>query len=746
LSHVKDGAARVSRVGGALTFQIFPMLQADALNQVASDWPLPPAVEPRPDPLLDCLLDLARLHARPASRAPLLGGLPLEDGCLTPALFLRAARRIGLDAALSQRSLEQIGQALMPVVLLLHGRGACVLVRCDEALAHVLMPQQGALAMPLEQLRLRYAGAVLLARPVVACDERSASSAPPEAGHWLRDVLLPLWPLYSEVMLASLMINLFALCMPLFSMNVYDRVVPNHAMATLWALTAGMAAITLFDFGMRMLRGYFIDIAGKRIDLQLSTQVFQRVLDLRMAARPPSAGAFASNLQEFESVREFATSATMAALVDLPFVALFICAMFWVGGDLGWIPVLAIPVIVGAGLLLQLPLARLVAESGRLGAQRQAMLVESLVGLEAVKAAGAQGMLQRRWEGVIGQMAKLGLKARLLSGGVINFAQFAQQAAYLLVIVFGVLQIADDRMTLGGLIACTILAGRALAPCSQIAALLTRYHQARNALHVTAQVMKLPVEHEAGQRFLERGPLRGEIEFRNVRFSYPDQQAEALSGLSFRIAAGERVAIIGRIGSGKTTVEKLVMSLYAPDAGAVLIDGTDVRQLDPALLRRQIGHVPQDVMLFYGSIRDNIVLGEGGVDDEAMSRAAAIGGVADFVAASAQGYDMPVGERGCCLCGGQRQAIAIARAELLAPPILLLDEPSSAMDARSEQLFKERLGAQLDGRTLVLVSHRGSLLSLVERVLVLDQGRLVADGPRDAVLAALAVGKLHVAR
>jgi ATP-binding cassette subfamily C protein LapB len=465
-----------------------------------------------------------------------------------------------------------------------------------------------------------------------------------------------------------------------------------------------------------------------------------------MAARPASAGAFANNLQEFESVREFATSATLAALVDLPFAAIFLATMFWVGGSLGWIALLAIPVIVAAGLLLQLPLGRLVIASSRFGAQRQAMLVESVVGLEAIKAAGAQGMLQRRWEGLLAQTSRLGMKARLLSACAVNFSQFAQQAAYLTVIVAGVLQITEDKLTLGGLIACTILAGRALAPWSQLAALLTRYHQARNALHVTGRVMEMPVEHDAEQRFLQRGAIRGEIEFRNVRFSYPGQQGEALSNVSFRIGAGERVAIIGRIGSGKTTVEKLVMSLYAPASGTVMVDGTDVRQLDPALLRRQIGHVPQDIMLFYGSIRDNIVLGETGIADEAMLRAAAIGGVADFASASPQGYDQAVGERGVNLSGGQRQAIAIARAELLAPPILLLDEPSSAMDARSEQLFKDRLAAQLDGRTLVLVSHRGSLLSLVDRVLVLDQGRLVADGPRDAVLAALAAGKLHVAR
>jgi ATP-binding cassette subfamily C protein LapB len=600
--------------------------------------------------------------------------------------------------------------------------------------------------MPVPALMLRYAGWAMLARPEAICDERSEHSAPPDGARWLQDALALMWPAYGEVLIASLMINLFALCMPLFSMNVYDRVVPNHASATLAALAVGMLVVTAFDLLMRMLRGYFIDVAGKRIDAQISSRLFERALDLKLSARPSSAGAFANSLQEFESVREFITSATIAALIDLPFVALFLAAMFWVGGSLGWIVLAAIPLIAGAGFLLQMPLARVVRACSRMATQRQAMLVESLVGLEAIKAAGAQGMLQRRWEALVVQTGMLGLKARLLSAWAVNLSQCVQQVAYLCVIVIGVLRIAEDQLTLGGVIACTILASRALAPWSQLASLLMRYHQARNALHATDHLMKLPVEHENGQRFLARGAVHGDIAFRNVRFAYPGQKGEALSNVSFSIAAGERVALIGRIGSGKTTVEKLVMALHAPDEGSVLIDGIDTRQLDPGALRRHIGHVPQDIMLFYGSIRDNIVLGEAGIDDETVLRAAEIGGVTDFIASSPEGLERQVGERGANLSGGQRQAIAIARAELLAPPILLLDEPSSAMDARSEQLFRERLAPQLDGRTLILVSHRGSLLSLVDRVLVLDQGRLVADGPRDAVLAALAAGKLHVAR
>jgi ATP-binding cassette subfamily C protein LapB len=723
------------------------MQPIDALAINDHEWSLPLTASMVDDPLLGCLIALSRLHHKPVSADTLIAGLPLVEYCLTPELFIRAASRVGFSAKLVKRPLDKITSLTLPAVLLLRDKQACILLHKDGETAQIILPEAdtGEHQIGLAELQQRYAGHVIFMRPAHRFDARTENSAVPRPSHWFWDVAAQSWPVYVEVLVASLLINLFALVMPLFSMNVYDRVVPNHAMETLWALTIGIALVMGFDMLMRALRGYFIDIAGKKLDVVLSANIFEKVLGIRMSARPASVGAFASNLQEFEAFREFITSATITTLIDLPFVVLFIGAMFWVGGALGWVPLIAVPLIVGVGLMLQQPLARLVQTSSKLAAQRQATLVESLVGLETIKVMGAQGAVQRKWEQLIGQIGQLALRSRFLSACAVNFSVFAQQAAYLAVIVMGVYLIADDKLTMGGLIACSILTGRALAPLSQVASLLTRYHQSRDALMSIDRLMNLPVERPAGKDFVHRPALRGGVEFKNVSFAYPDQTAEALTEVSFKIAPGERVAIIGRVGSGKTTVEKLVLGLYPPSEGAVLIDGTDQRQIDPAALRRDIGYVPQDILLFYGSVRDNIVLGAPYADDAAVLRAADIAGVTEFTNRSAQGFDLPVGERGEQLSGGQRQAIAIARAELMAPPLLLLDEPSSAMDNRSEELFKARISAKLEGRTLILISHRASLLSLVNRLIVLDQGRVVADGPKEPVLAALARGKLNAA-
>jgi ATP-binding cassette subfamily C protein LapB len=535
---------------------------------------------------------------------------------------------------------------------------------------------------------------------------------------------------------------LFALVTPFFTMNIYDRVVPNLALQTLWVLAIGAFIVFGFDLLMRTLRAYFIDVAGKRVDVTLSANIFANVLGIRMAGRPASVGAFANNVQEFESFRDFVTSATITTLVDLPFALLFVLAMAWIGGPIAWIPAVAFPIIVGFGFALQGPLSRVVQESYQHASQRQATLVESLAGLETLKTQRAEGPAQQRWEQAIGHIARLGLQSRFLSTAVVNFSTFVQQAAYVAVVVLGVYLIAAEQLTVGGVIACALLTGRVLAPLSQIASLMTRYHQARTALASIDRIMRLPVERPHEHSFVSRPALRGGIEFRDVVFSYPGQDMAALAGVSFRIAAGERVALIGRIGSGKTTIEKLVLGLYEPASGSILIDDVESRQWDPAELRRQIGYVPQDVVLFYGSIRDNIVLGAPRADDALVLRAAEQAGVTDFVNQHPHGFAMQVGERGDGLSGGQRQAIAVARAYLLQPKLLLLDEPSSGMDNRSEEQLKARLASQLNERTLLLITHRASLLSLVDRIIVLDGGRIVADGPRDQVLAALSGGKV----
>ena len=700
------------------------------------------------DPLLKCLVLLTRYFNRPFAEETLSAGLPLEDNWLTPALFERAADRAGLTAKIVKRPLSGISPLTLPAVLLLKNRSACVLNTVKEdGSCEIVDPDTGGVSkMRLADLEPEYAGFVILVREQLRFDARTEHSAVPRVQHWFWGVVKQAWPLYGEVLLASLLVNIFALVMPLFIMNVYDRVVPNDTTETLWALAVGVLIVLGFDFVMRMLRAYLVDIAGKRIDVILSANIFEKAMGLRMEARPVSVGSFASNIHEFESFREFITSATITALVDLPFVILFIAVIFWVGGPVGVVPLLAVPLIILIGISLQRSLGEIIQMSFRCAAQKQGLLIESLSTVETVKALSAEGALQRRWEQLVGTVARLGIKARTLSSAIVNISVTVQQLASVGVIVVGVYLIAEGELTIGALVACTILTSRALAPLGQVAGLMTRYHQSKSALTTLNNVMQLPVERPPAKSFVHRSQIRGDIEFRNVTFSYPGQQTPALSNVSFRLGAGERVGLIGRIGSGKSTIEKLILGLYQPTSGSILIDGVDINQIDPAVLRRNIGYVPQDVVLFYGTVKENIMFSAPFADDAAMLRAAEIAGVTEFVHPSAQGFDLRIGERGEGLSGGQRQTVAVARALLLDPPILIMDEPTNALDNRSEEAFKAKFEKALPGKSFVLVTHRASLLSLVPRLIVLDNGRIVADGPKEQVMQALSGGRISVAK
>jgi ATP-binding cassette subfamily C protein LapB len=483
-------------------------------------------------------------------------------------------------------------------------------------------------------------------------------------------------------------------------------------------------------------------VAGKKFDVALSARLFEQVMGLRMEVKPRSVGAFANQLSEFESFREFITSATLTTVIDLPFALLFLGMIAWLGGPLVAVPLALMPLVILYGWWVQRRLRVLVQQTLRLGAQKQATVVETLTGYETVRSVGAAGPIQRRWEQTIGAMARLGMRSRLLSSSVVNTAGLAVQLSSLGILVYGVHRVIAGDLSVGALIACVMLAGRALSPLAQVAGLLVRFDQSMAALRSVDQIMQLPVERPADRNFLHRPLLQGGIEFSAVSFAYPGQQVMALDNVSLRIAPGERVAVIGRIGSGKSTLEKLILGLYQPTAGAVLLDGIDLRQIDPADVRRNIGYVPQDVTLFFGSLRDNIALAATQADDESVLRAAELAGVMSFASRHPAGLEMQVGERGEGLSGGQRQAVAIARGLLLEAPVLIMDEPTNAMDNSTEEQFKSRLAGVLDGRTLLLVTHRASLLSLVDRVIVMDGGRVVADGPKDQVLEALRGGRL----
>ncbi|RMD65103.1 MAG: type I secretion system permease/ATPase, partial [Alphaproteobacteria bacterium] len=714
------------------------------------DWQIAPAAVDFIDPLLSCLTILAGLLERPISAEALKAGLPSATGRLTPELAVRAAERAGLEARITRRpQLAKILPVTLPCILLLKGQNACVLLGYPErTTAEIIIPEGGANTkrIPIKELEEQYTGYAIFARPEYKFDQRASDIRLHHPRAWFWGTLGKFWPIYSHVLIASILINTFAVASPLFIMNVYDRVVPNNAIETLWVLALGVVTVFVFEFIMRNLRAYFVDVAGKNADVLIASRLLEQLMAMKLANKGPSTGAMANNLREFESLREFFTSGTLVALVDLPFVFLFIGVIFLVSGPVAFVPLSVVPLVVLAGLILQFPLRRVIERSHREATQKHALLVETIDGLETIKATAAEGRVQRAWERFVGLTAESSGKARFLSGLATTFAQVSIQLSTVAVIVYGVHLIAAGEITMGALVAATMLTGRALAPLSSIAAMLTRLQQSRVALRSLDAIMKTPVERPADKTFLHRPRLSGHIEMQKVSFAYPGQETKALDGVSFTIRPGEKVGVLGRIGSGKSTIARLLIGLYEPDEGAVLMDGTDIRQIDPADLRRNIGYVSQDNYLFFGSVRDNIAFGAPHMDDKAILRAAYVSGVSDFIRTHPLGFDLQVGERGMALSGGQRQAIVVARALLLDPPILVLDEPTSNMDNSTEATFKRRLGQILANKTLILITHRSSLLSLVERLIIVDSGRIVADGPKDEVLAALKQGQIRAAR
>lgn len=699
------------------------------------------------DPLLECLLLLAKLEHRPCSATSLTAGLPLVDERLTPELFVRAAARAGLSAKVVNRRFDQLNNLVLPAVMLLDGDSACVLLKLDESAGTALILDAstgGEQLIPLSTLSQEYSEFCIFARPEHRYDNRTQEQSAEVEGDWFWGTLKHSWRIYRDVLLASLLINIFALANPLFVMNVYDRVVPNEAVETLWVLAIGVLLVYGFDAVLKTLRGYFIEVAGKKSDVLLSSYIFQRVLGGRLSDKAASVGAFASQLREFETVRNFITSSTMIAFVDLPFALLFIVVIAYVGGPLVWVPLLALPIIVGYGWLVQRPLQKAVEQTYEASAQKNATLIESLMAIETIKALGAEGRIQRVWEKSIGHLSVWGQRSRLLSNSASTVAGSVQQIAAVVVVIVGVYLIAEKSLTMGALIACVMLTSRVLQPMGQLAGLMVSFHQTKTALQSLNDIVGREQERDEERRFVQRPTFKGAIQFDKVSFNYPNEQQASLDNVSFSIKPGEKIAIIGRIGSGKTTLQKLMLGLYQPQSGAVLFDGIDSQQIDPADLRSHIGYVPQDMVLFFGSIRDNIVYGAPHADDADVLRAATIAGVMEFANLHPLGLERQVGERGEALSGGQRQSVAVARALINNPPIYLFDEPSSGMDNRSEDSFKTQLIEHAENKSLVLITHKTSLLSLVDRILVLDRGKLVADGPKESVLEALRKGQLRV--
>jgi len=693
-------------------------------------------------PLLAALKVVARHYERPDSETVLTAGLPL-DGDLSLDLLVRAAQRIGIEASCLEERFESLLARGLPLIIFCSDETILTLLEeGDDGLYSALrFPENAQEQLTSGEIAGNYLGFGIAFKPVYApadIMEQGAYSALIPKEHWFWGTLKRHKVDYLHIVLAAAFINILGVAAPLFIMNVYDRVLPNKAIATLWVLAIGLMLALGFSFLLSFARARLINEVGRRLDMRLASALYEKVLNVDLASRPASTGAFANRVSQYEFIREFFTSNTIALFTDLAFIGIFLVVIWHLAGWIVVFPLLAVIVVVGVGLVLQYLVAKKLRIAQNESAQRQGLLVESVFSLETIKSLRAEGHLLRRWDNFAQASSRTSEQIKGLSSLGVNIAQFVQQLVTVGIIVGGTYSFAEGDLSTGALIATVILSSRALAPLSQTAMTLTRARQALLSVKLLDEIMDMPEDRVSTRGFVNRTIERGRIELRAVRFRYPQTDRFVLNGVSLVIGAGEKVGIVGKIGSGKTTLARLVSGLYYANEGEVLIDGIDIRQYHPYEVRRAVGLVVQEADLFQGSVKENILIGKPDAGDEELIEAAKLAGVDDFVSQHPMGYDMPVGERGSALSGGQRQAIALARVLIDKPTVLMLDEPTSSMDHQSERRFLSQMRDAISpDQTVLVATHRHSLLDLVDRLLVIDQGRIVADGPKNKILTAL---------
>ena len=693
----------------------------------------------QPDTLALTLQHFVSLTAQAVSLDAMLAGLPLKDGLLTPVLLQRALQQQGYKTSIEKRSLNRLVNINLPAILFISDTDAIIVKKRVGKKFIAFDPQTGSeFEISSNELNENYSGSCLLARHSAEAAAGSDASMRLEKGHWFWSAVQKLWNTYFYVIVAATVINLIALASPLFVMNVYDRVLPNKAIPTLWVLASGVIMALIFDYVLKLLRGKLIDSAGRRADILLSSRIYGHVLGIKLEKKPATTGSFASQLREFESVREFFTSSTIASATDMAFFGLFLFVIYMVGGVLAVIPAVAALVLILAGLMYQFPLRKAAHKHSAESSQRHAVLVETIAALETVKLVRAENHLLGVWEGLSALTAKTVEKVREINASLANFASFVQQLVSVLIVVAGAYLFKEGQISTGAIVACSMLSGKAVAPLGQFAMVLARLQQSLSSLQLLNKVMSLENEQHSKGSFISAPIEKTDIQFQNLVFGYPNSPHAVLTNFNISIKPGEKVGIIGKIGSGKTTIGRLLTKLYEPREGAVMIGGIDIRQYHPHEVRRVVGLLGQEVELFHGTLRSNIMLAAPRSTDAQLIAACKLAGLEEFVKRHPSGFDMQVGERGQALSGGQRQLVALARLFIADPKILFLDEPSSAMDIQSERVLIDQLRrAMRPDQTVIVSTHRYSMLELVDRLIVLANGKVAADGPKEAVLEAL---------
>lgn len=693
---------------------------------------------------LEAMLAVARHYGLGASEERVRVSLAWERGASLDALLDLMARQLGLALRFDAFSDAVLDPWRLPALVEFED-GKVGLIRSADGkgmLGVVLAGDQGLeTALAVEQVRQRARRVVLLRPQTAVADSRVDDYIKPYKADWFRAIALRDWRRYGDVLLASVFANLLALAAMVFSMQIYDRVIPAQSASTLWVLFGGVMVAIAFEFMLRMSRTHISDLIGKRADLKVSDLVFGHALRIRTAARSKSTGSFIAQVREVEQVRELMTSTTIGAVADVPFFLLFLVVMWLVAGPLALVALAAIPLLVVPGLLIQRPLARMANEGMRESALRNALLVEAVEGIEDIKLLRAEPRFQNQWNHVNSVSASVSMRQRFLTGLLLTWTQQVQNIVYAVVLLTGCYLVMKGDMTTGALVGSSILASRMIAPLAQLSGVFARWQQAKVARNGLDQLMQRPVDQPEAARLVHVPALRGDYAFEGVKFKYgEDDKRAALEIPRLQIEAGEKVALLGRMGAGKSTLLQLLAGLQSPQEGSVSLDGLDLSLIDPSDVRRDMGLLTQNARLFHGSIRQNLVMGMPLASDAEVMEALRMAGAMPFLQSRAEGLDDMIQEGGLGLSGGQRQALLLARLLIRQPSIVLLDEPTAHFDEMTERQVIEAMDAWLPSRTLVVATHRMQVLKWVDRIVVVDGGRIVMDGSKDQILGKLSHG------
>jgi ATP-binding cassette subfamily C protein LapB len=698
--------------------------------------------------LIDGLVLYTKLYDKPHTVVELTANLPIQPNQdqvnlyslkESKSLFSRAASNANLNVKLIKKELKDISSLHLPIMLLLSNDTTCILESIDskKQKAKIIISQKEYIydkEISLKELEEQYLGYAYLIKKQFDYSQYGLKSLSYNAKHWFWDTIKLSKGIYFEVILASLLINLFVLVTPLFTMSVYDRVIPTNSIETLYVFTAGVIFVYCLDLLLKYIRTLFLETAAKKSDIILSSIIFEKVMDIKLENIPNSVGSFAANIKEFDHIRSFLTNATIATLIDLPFTLIFLILIYYIGGSIVFVPIITIVLLLIFALIIKSPIRKAIEATHQIGAKKNSILIEALQNIETLKTLGQTGHMQWSWEETNANLAKVSQKSKMLSSAIPNITGFFIQLNTVLIVFMGVFMIQDSQLTMGGLIAVMIISSRVVSPMGQVVSLITQYQDTKTSYKILNELVNLPKESQTDKKFISKNSFTGVIKFENVSFSYPNSDILVLDNVSFTISSKEKVAIIGRMGSGKSTIAKLLLKLYEPTSGKILIDGIDIKQIHPVELRRAIGYVSQDIGLFAGTIKENISYTKANCSDEELVNAVKISGAYEFIQKHPLGFELPIGEKSTGISGGQKQSIAIARAFLTQTPFKLLDEPSNAMDQLSEQRLIQSLKPNLNNCTSILITQKMNLLELANRIIVLKDGKVYLDDTTKNVL------------